>query len=115
MRGVNDITIVSNTHGTAIVTNDNRLGIERPTRTGRGIAVMPDSDMTGKMAQRFLIEYVRHPPHAGENSDFFTVGRGNTRTFLAAVLEGIECKKGKTGYIFIRRIYAKNAARLVQD
>jgi hypothetical protein len=49
------------------------------------------------------------------NPDFFTVGGSNAGAFLTAVLERIECKKGKTGYILIRGINAKNAARLVQD
>jgi hypothetical protein len=45
----------------------------------------------------------------------FTISRGNAGAFLATVLEGKECEKGKTGYIFVVGIDTKDSARLVQD
>jgi hypothetical protein len=71
--------------------------------------------MPRKLCQRVFGEYVGNPSHSGVNSDSFTVGGGNTGAFLAAMLEGKKCKKGKAGYIFIRGINAENSARLVQD
>jgi len=76
---------------------------------------MPDGDMAGKVTQRFLIEYIGHTSHIGKNPDFFAIGRGNAGAFLTAVLECKEGKKCETGYILIRGINTKNAARLVQD
>jgi hypothetical protein len=76
---------------------------------------MPDGDMPGERPESILSEDVRNTPHARIDSDLFPIGRGDTGAFLAAVLEGKECEKGKTGYILVGCIDTKNAARFVQD
>jgi hypothetical protein len=53
-------------------------------------------------------------PHTDEDTDFLAIGSGDAGAFLAAVLEGIEGKKGKSGYIFIWGVDTKYTARLVQ-
>ena len=75
---------------------------------------MPDGYMAGKTSQIVLAEHIGHTPHAGLHTDFLSISSGDTGTFLAAVLQGKQCKEGKTGYILIWGVYTKNAARLVQ-
>jgi len=49
---------------------------------------VPDGDMPGQLTEGRLGKDVGNPAHAGKNPDFLTVSRGDTRAFLAAVLEG---------------------------
>jgi hypothetical protein len=76
---------------------------------------MPDGDMPGEGSESIFREDIGHPPHARINPDLFPIGRGDAGAFLAAVLQGKKCEKGKTGYILIGCIDTENAARLVQD
>jgi hypothetical protein len=102
-------------HRAAVRADEDGLGIDQAAGTRGGIAVMAYGDMAGEVGERILRKNVGDAPHAGENPYFLTIGRGDTRAFLAAVLQGEECKKGKAGYIYIRGINAKDSASFVQD
>jgi hypothetical protein len=115
MSGVHDIAVMGDTEGTAVVTDDDGLSVEEAAGAGGGIAVMADGDMPCQRTEHILGENVGDPPHAGVDAYLFTVRRGDASAFLAAVLEGKKCEKGKAGYILVRGIDTENAASFVQD
>ena len=83
-------------------------------RAGGGIAVVPDGDVAGELAQGFLVEYLRNEAHAGEYLDALAIRGGYAGALLPAVLQGEQGEIGKPGYIFVRGVNTENAASFVQ-
>ena len=60
---------------------------------------MADGHMTWKLFKAGFREDLRNQPHVFMNKNLFSVGRDDSRTLLASVLQGVEAEIGQFGCI----------------
>jgi hypothetical protein len=106
---------VSDGNGVAVITDDDRLGVNYTAGAGGRIAVMTDGDMTGEVFQGVFRKDAGDAPHPGKYPDGLAIGGSDAGALLATVLESEKSKKCETGYILFRGENTKNTARLVQN
>ncbi len=75
---------------------------------------MADGDVTDHRAQRLLVEDLTDQTEVLEDQHLRTVADRDTRSLLAAVLQGVQAVIAEFGDVFARRPYTKNAALLAR-
>jgi hypothetical protein len=74
---------------------------------------MADSKIALQGRELGLVENLRDKAHIFVGANRATIGNCDTRTFLPTMLQRIEAKEGKAGYILAGSIDPKDAAFLV--
>src|SRR6185436_18825960 len=86
-----------------------RLGVLPGSGAARGVAAVADCDMAFHRGQGLLVEDLANQPEVLEHEHLRTVGDGDARRFLAAVLKRVQAVVGEFGDLFARRPDAEYA------
>ena len=113
MSRIDNIAVIPDRDGIGPDAEDEGLDIHPAAGTGGRIAVVTDGNVAAQLAEGIFIKDLGDQAHIAVELDFLAVGSCDTGAFLAAVLEGKECKKGKPGYVLTGTVNTKDAAFFV--
>src|SRR6185436_12929288 len=88
---------------------EHRLSVFPGGGSAGGVATVADGDVALHRGQRLLIEDLADQAEVLEHEDLRTVGDGDARRFLAAVLKRVQAVVGEFGDFFARRPDAEYA------
>ena len=90
------------------------LGVAQVAAAGGGVAVLADGQIALQRPQVVLVEHLMHQPHALVDVGRLAIAGGDACALLAAVLQGIQRKKGRARHVRAGRVDAEDAAGLAR-
>ena len=101
--GVDQIPVVPQRNaGASRGVAEHRLGVFPRCVAGGGVAAVPDGDVALHGGQRLLVEHLADQAEVLEDQHLGSIGDGDPRCLLAAVLQRVQAVVGEFGDFFAR-------------
>src|SRR4249919_3670125 len=116
LQGVGQIPVVAECNAPHRGRAEGRLRVLPHTRAGRGVAAMPDGQVSvAKGVQSRLVEDLRDQAHVFEDHDLGAFADRDTCRLLPAVLQRVKPEIRELGYLLVRRPDTEDATRILRS
>ena len=95
LAGVHEIAVVANRELAVDAVDDDRLRIRELALAGGRVADVPDGELARQRRQRLGVERLVDVPHRLAVTDLDSVGRGDPRALLSAMLQRVQPEVGE--------------------
>ena len=89
---VRQVAVVRQGEIALVAVDNDRLRVQNRTLAGSRVSGVADRSVAGKTRQCFGSENLLHQAHALDDLEMRSVAGGNSRRFLAAVLQGVKAQ-----------------------
>ena len=111
--GVGEVAVVPEGDGAGGRGSERRLRVLPGAATGGRVARVPDGDVPLQGVQRGLVEDLGDEAHVLVDEQLLTVGGGDARRLLAAVLQRVEAEVGQLGDFLARCPHTEDATSVL--